>query len=122
MKLPKQKQIPYLGGFYTLACIVMSLISFGDLILRSRLYYYNVGDSLLKDIFGSYLLYMVACGFAGIILLIFAWMFLLPSNTKFVQEQSVIDGRNPMFEKILNIEKEILDIKTEIQELKNEFI
>lgn len=111
MNFLKQKNIPYIGAVYELLSRVSFLYSLVSQILMTRLYFYNSDDSLLKEFFGSYWL------FIGFLILIcwllswVAWAFVIPSQNKFCQEQAVIEGRSPTYELLLEIQQEIRELK-----------
>lgn len=105
----KQKNVPYVGAIYELLARVAFLYSLVSQLLMTRLYFYNQGDSFLKESFGSYWLFL---GFLLLICWVLSWLswaFLIPSQNKFCQEQAVIDNRSPLYEKVCEIERLIRD-------------
>jgi len=53
----------------------------------------------------------------GIIFQLINWKFVIPSQNKNAQEQSVIDGRSPLFELVAESKNEIIELKNEIIKL-----
>jgi hypothetical protein len=124
--IPKQIHVPYVGALFELAGRAFFFVSIANFILNTRLFYYNTGDSWLREHFSSYLEFGLAYIALGLVVIILVWVILIPSQNKFQQEQSVKDGRSPMFDKICEIykqneamEKEILDLKNAVEVLKN---
>ena len=112
----KQVQIPYVGALYDLSGRVFHFISIANFLLVTRVYYYNPGDTLLQDTFGSYILFMIACGLFGVVLAGLVYVVIVPSHNKYSQEQSVIDGRSPTFEKICELEKKIDQLQKKLED------
>jgi hypothetical protein len=101
--IPKQIHIPYVGALWTLSGIVLTLVNAVSFLFQTRLYYYNQDDSLLKDVFGSYVVYMVAFVLLGVIMLALAYAVILPALNSFQQAQAVKDGRSPTYEKLCEV-------------------
>lgn len=106
-KVPKQIQLPYVGALYDLSGRVFHFISIANFILMTRVYYYNPGDSYLQDTFSSYFLFMLSCGIFGVFLSGLVYAFVVPGHNKFQQEQAVLDGRSPIYEKLCELERKI---------------
>ncbi len=105
--IPKQIELPYIGALYDLSGRVFYFISVANFILMTRVYYYNQSDSLLRDIFGSYFVFMSVCGIFGMVMAAAAYACIVPSHNKYLQEQAVLDGRSPTYEKLCELEKKI---------------
>lgn len=112
--IPRQIHVPYIGAMYELLNRVAFFISVCNILLCTRLYYYNTGDSLLRDTFGSYAIFMIAAGVIGIVLAVIIWACIVPSHNKFLQEQAVIDGRSPTFDKLCEVEKRLIELEKRI--------
>ena len=114
--IPKQIQLPYIGALYDLSGRVFHFISIVNFMLVTRVYYYNPGDTLLQDIFGSYILFMIVCGIFGMVLAGLVYAVVVPSHNKYSQEQSVINGRSPTYEKICELEKKIDQLQKKLED------
>lgn len=107
--IPPQIHIPYIGGFLTLINQVMFFFSVFNFLMLSRITYYNSGDSFISMIFPSYLWFFAAYCVIGLILCVFVWVVILPSQNAFAQRQAVMH-HNPTYEKICLIEKKLEEI------------
>jgi hypothetical protein len=109
--IPNQVYVPYIGAIYELLTRVAFLYSMVSQIQITRLFYYNSNDPFYKNTFSSYWIYigflLLVCWFLSWI----SWTFLIPSQNRFQQEQAVIEGRSPLYEKVCEIEKMIMELK-----------
>lgn len=104
IKLP-QKRIPYLGAMYEIAGRVAFMYSIITSVMMTAVSYTTI--SRLQIIFHSYWTFLATWFLIGMFAALFTWIFIIPSHVQLCAEQSVIDGRNPMQNEILEI-KEIL--------------
>lgn len=111
MKMPKQIYVPYVGAVYSLLGKLFFVINGLTFLMSTRNAFYNSSDSLLKDTFGTYAVLMlvisISCGFGMLLVYIFGE----PSINKFSQDQAVKDGRSLTYEKLLEIEKQIGELR-----------
>ena len=77
----------------------------------SRIQYYNSDDSVIRSVFPNYSSFFIGCCLVGLGGMLVAYVVITPSKQKFFQKQSVMDGRNPIYEKLLDIEKQIEELK-----------
>lgn len=105
--IPKQIHIPYVGAMWELAGRVSFLVSLINYVFMSRLYYYNTGDSYLRDVFGSYILFAIAILIVVAIAAGFMWAFIIPSHNKFCQEQAYVDGRSPLYDMVVEMKEQL---------------
>lgn len=105
--IPKQIHVPYLGALFDLTGKVFFAINAASFVMLTRTTYYSQNDSLLRDTFGSYALFMLAGIISGIGLLYIAYVFLIPSLNSYTQQQAVIEGRSPTYEKICEINERL---------------
>jgi len=103
--IPKQVHIPYLGALFDLTSKALALVGGLNFLMLTRNTYYDSNDSLLRDIFGSYILFMIVAVLVGLVIMLALYVFLVPSANSYAQKQAVIDGRSPMFDKICEIDE-----------------
>lgn len=114
MKLPKQVNIPYVGAMWTLFGLSLTIYSGINFIMQSRVAYYNQGDSLWRDIFGSYTLYIGSQVISLLGVMAFMHFCVFPSINKYQQEQAVKNGISPMFEEIKSISERLKRIEEKL--------
>lgn len=105
MKLPKQHNIPYLGGIWTLAGYVAFFYSCLNTFWIIIIAYSSTEE--IRNVFQSYLLFFACNIFIGFLFLVFCYKYVIPSTITFQQVQSVIDKRNPIYEKVCEIERKL---------------
>jgi uncharacterized membrane protein len=115
--LPKQIHIPYVGALWDLAGRVAFLVSMINYVFMSRLYYYNTGDSYLRDIFGSYVLFTLAILSVVLVAFTFMWAFVVPSHNKFCQEQAYTDGRSPLYDAVIEMREQLSKMQAKLDEM-----
>jgi hypothetical protein len=49
--------------------------------------------------------------------MMFTYVYIFPSKQKFSQEQAIKDDRSPMYQKILEIQKELNEMRTTVDSL-----
>lgn len=109
--IPKQVHVPYLGALFDLNSKALALAGGFSFLMLTRNTYYDSDDCLLRDIFGSYILFMIAIMLGYFIVLIILYVFLVPSTNSYAQKQAVIEGRSPMFEKLCEVEERLKEIE-----------
>lgn len=101
--IPKQIHLPYIGAIYELSGRTIFILNLANLVLNTRIYFYNPGDSYLRDILASYLVFMSAAFSFAILSMTFMWVFVVPSHMKFNNDQRVANGIDPTFEKVCEL-------------------
>ena len=112
--IPKQVHVPYLGAIYDLAGKVFFVVNTASFLMLTRTTYYSANDTLLRDVFGSYAVCMLVGGVVGAGLLGAAYVFLLPSLNSYTQQQAVIEGRSPMYEKLCEMDERLKKMEEKV--------
>jgi hypothetical protein len=117
--IPKQKRMSTtLGGMLILLSETMFMFSLLNFVLITRIQYYNPGDAYMRQLFPHYLLFLGMLIAAALLGMIFVYVFILPSKMVFSQQQAVKDDRSPTHNLLVEISREIQDLKNEIEALK----
>lgn len=106
-----------MGAAWELAGRVTFLVSLVNYIFMSRLYYYNTGDTYLRDIFGSYILFILFVAFGVFLASTFVWAFIVPSHNKFCQEQAYADGRSPLYDAVIEMKVQLDEMQAKLDKL-----
>lgn len=112
--IPKQVHVPYLGALFDLTSKALALVGGINFLMLTRNTYYDPGDCLLRDIFGSYILFMVVVLLTGFVGLFILYIFLVPSANSYAQRQAVIEGRSPMYEKLCDVENRLKELEKKL--------
>jgi hypothetical protein len=112
--IPKQVHVPYLGALFDLVSKALAIVGAFNFIALTRNWFYDENDTVLRDIFGSYTLFMVVVSIIGFILLLFIYVFFVPSINSYSQKQAVIEGRSPMHEKICEINERLIRLEEKL--------
>ncbi|MCC4771039.1 hypothetical protein FXV91_12935 [Methanosarcina sp. DH2] len=116
--IPRQRKMTTrLGGFLVLMSETMFLFSILNFLMISRLQYYSSGDSYIRAVFPHYLLFLGAMGLVGITAMWIIYVYILPSKQRFAEEQAVKDNRSPTYDKILQVQAEIAEMRKMMEEL-----
>lgn len=116
--IPRQRKMTTkLGGFLVLMGETMFLFSILNFLMISRLQYYNAGDSYIRAVFPHYFLFLGAMGFAGITAMWIIYVYVLPSKQRFAEEQAIKDNRSPMYDRILEVQGELAEMRQMMEEL-----
>ncbi len=116
--IPKQRKMSTrLGGFLILISETMFLFSILNFLMISRLQYYSSGDSYIRAIFPHYLFFLGAMGFVGMTAMFLIYVYILPSKQRFSQEQAVKDSRSPTYNKLLEVQGELSEMRKLVEEL-----
>ena len=104
--IPKQVHVPYIGAFLNLLGNVLFLFSIANFIMTTWIFY-NLSEehSKIHIIFPHFIYFFISYCIVGFLLCLLCWIFIIPSQNKFAQEQAVIEGRSPTYEKICEIER-----------------
>jgi hypothetical protein len=116
--IPKQRKMSTrLGGFLILISETMFLFSILNFLMISRLQYYSSGDSYIRAVFPHYLFFLGAMGFVGMTAMFLIYVYILPSKQRFSQEQAVKDSRSPTYNKLLEVQGELSEMRKLVEEL-----
>lgn len=116
--IPRQRKMTTrLGGFLVLMSETMFLFSILNFLMISRLQYYNSGDSYIRAVFPHYLLFLGAMGFAGFTAMWIIYVYVLPSKQRFSEEQAIKDNRSPTYDRILEVQDELGEMRKMMKEL-----
>jgi len=116
--IPKQRRMSTrVGGFLILISETMFLFSILNFLMISRLQYYSSGDSYIRTLFPHYIIFLGAMGFVGLTAMFIIYTYILPSKQRFSQEQAVKDNRSPTYNKLLEVQGELADMRKLVEEL-----
>lgn len=109
MRLPKQKNIPYLGGLWTLIGYLAFIFSFVNTLFITVITYST--SERARIIFPSYWIFLSSYLIFGFFMTYLCYKYVIPSTLTFQQEQSVLDNRNPLYDKVCKIEEIVKELK-----------
>ncbi len=116
--IPQQKNVSTkVGGLLIIIGETMFLFSLLNFVMITRLQYYSSGDSFIRTIFPDYLFFlagMFAVAAAGMWI---TYVYVFPSKQRFSQEQAVKDNRSPMYDRILEIQEDVVQMREIIENL-----
>ncbi|MDK2947760.1 MAG: hypothetical protein PWQ63_920 [Methanolobus sp.] len=95
----------------------MFLFSLLNFLMITRLQYYNSGDSFMRTLFPHYLLFLAALFIVAFLGMWLTYVYVFPSKQRFSQEQAIKDDRSPMYNKILELEDDIDELKKVVFEM-----
>lgn len=107
-----------IGGFLMLLAKTMSFVSIFNFILITRIQYYNADDDFVRTVFPNYTFFLSLVIIVTLIAMTVIYVFIIPSEIKFGNQQSVKDGRNPVYNLLEEVKMDVLELKKEISELK----
>ena len=117
--IPKQvKMNTYLGGVLMLLAKTMAFVSMFNFAMITRIQYYNADDDIIRSIFPHYSWFLFATSIAVLFAMGTIYVFVIPSEIKFNNRQSVKDDRNPLFNLLKEVSADLKEIKKEIAEMK----
>lgn len=103
------------GGLLIIVGETMFLFSLLNFVMITRLQYYSSGDSFIRTIFPDYLFFlagMFAVAAAGMWI---TYVYVFPSKQRFSQEQAVKDNRSPMYDRIIEIQEDVVQMREMIE-------
>ncbi|ETA68938.1 MAG: hypothetical protein PWQ51_762 [Methanolobus sp.] len=110
--IPKQRKMSTrIGGLLIIVGETMFLFSLLNFLMITRLQYYSSGDSFMRVLFPHYLLFLAALFVVAFIGMWLTYVYVFPSKQRFSQEQAIKDDRSPMYNKILDLEDDIDELK-----------
>ncbi|HJH28906.1 MAG TPA: hypothetical protein C5S51_04325 [Methanosarcinaceae archaeon] len=114
--IPQQKNVSTkVGGLLIIVGETMFLFSLLNFVMITRLQYYSSGDSFIRTIFPDYLFFlagMFAVAAAGMWI---TYVYVFPSKQRFSQEQAVKDNRSPMYDRIIEIQEDVVQMREMIE-------
>ena len=115
---PQAKMSTHLGGFLVLLAKTMAFVSIFNFMMITRIQYYNADDDAIRSIFPHYIYFLFTTTIVVLIAMCLIYVFVIPSEIKFSNRQSVKDNRNPLFDLLKETNADIQDLKKEIIEMK----
>ncbi|WP_230375599.1 hypothetical protein [Methanolobus vulcani] len=116
--IPKQRKMSTrIGGMLIIVGETMFLFSLLNFLMITRLQYYSSGDSFMRMLFPHYLLFLAALFIVAFIGMWLTYVYVFPSKQRFSQEQAIKDDRSPMYNKILELENNIDELKKVVFEM-----
>ena len=116
--IPKQRKMSTrIGGLLIIVGETMFLFSLLNFLMITRLQYYSSGDSFMRVLFPHYLLFLAALFVVAFIGMWLTYVYVFPSKQRFSQEQAIKDDRSPMYNKILDLENDIDELKKVVFEM-----
>ncbi|WP_321430746.1 hypothetical protein [uncultured Methanolobus sp.] len=116
--IPKQRKMSTrIGGLLIIVGETMFLFSLLNFLMITRLQYYSSGDSFMRVLFPHYLLFLAALFIVAFLGMWFAYVYVFPSKQRFSQEQAIKDDRSPMYNKILELDDDIDELKKVVFEM-----
>ncbi|MBP1910592.1 hypothetical protein [Methanolobus bombayensis] len=116
--IPKQRKMSTrIGGLLIIVGETMFLFSLLNFLMITRLQYYNSGDSFMRTLFPHYLLFLAALFIVAFMGMWLTYVYVFPSKQRFSQEQAIKDDRSPMYNKILELENDIDELKNVVLEM-----
>ena len=116
--IPQQKNMSTrVGGLLIIVGETMFLFSLLNFVMITRLQYYSSGDSFIRTIFPDYLFFlagMFAVAAAGMWV---TYVYVFPSKQRFSQEQAIKDNRSPMYDRIIEVQEDVVRMREMIENL-----
>ncbi|WP_407355839.1 hypothetical protein [Methanolobus sp. WCC5] len=106
-----------LGGLLIIVGETMFLFSLLNFLMITRLQYYSSGDSFIRQLFPHYLLFLLGMFIIAFIGMWMAYVYVFPSKQRFSQEQAIKDNRSPLYNKVLDIESELDELKNAVSSI-----
>ncbi|MBW6517476.1 MAG: hypothetical protein K0A89_03105 [ANME-2 cluster archaeon] len=106
------------GGMLILVSETMFLFSLLNFVLVTRIQYYNPGDAYMRQLFPSYLLFLGILAAGALLVMIFVYVFILPSKMVFSQQQAIKDERSPTHNLLMEVHRELGELRDEMASLR----
>lgn len=119
-KVLAQNNLPYVGALWDLAGRVAFVFNCLNYLLMTRVYYFNTGDSLIRDTFQSYSMFLFIAFALFAVLSIILYKFVVPAHNQFTQEQSYLDGRSPLFDKVVELMEQNTSLQTQLTDIQKQ--
>ena len=119
--VPQQKRMSTtMGGLLILVSETMFLFSMLNFLLVTRIQYYNPGDPYMRQLFPHYLVFLAALASAALVAMVIVYVFILPSKMVFSQQQAVKDDRSPTYNLLMEVHKELTELRSEVDEIRGQ--
>lgn len=115
---PQVKMSSHLGGFLLLLAKTMAFVSMINFAMITRIQYYNADDDIIRTVFPNYSWFLFAVSICVLIAMALIYIFVMPSEFKFSNRQSVKDNRNPVFNLLKEVSKDVQELKKEVADIK----
>jgi predicted membrane protein len=116
--IPKQRKMStQIGGLLIIVGETMFLFSILNFLMITRLQYYSSGDNFFRLLFPNYLLFLIGLSAVAFIGMWLTYVYVFPSKQKFSQEQAIKDDRSPMYNTILEMQKELREMRVTVESL-----
>jgi len=116
---PRQaKMSTHLGGFLVLLAKTMAFVSMVNFIMITRIQYFNSDDDFIRSIFPHYIYFLFATTILVLIAMTLIYIFVIPSEIKFGNTQSIKDERNPLYNLLEVVSADVKELKREVAEMK----
>ena len=116
--IPQQKNMSTkVGGLLIIVGETMFLFSLLNFVMITRLQYYSSGDSFIRTIFPDYLFFLAGMFIVAAAGMWLTYVYVFPSKQRFSQEQAVKDNRSPMYDKILEVQEDVIQMREMIEKL-----
>ena len=116
--VPEQKKISTrVGGLLIIVGETMFLFSLLNFLMITRLQYYSSGDTFMRRIFPDYMLFLLGMFVVAFIGMWITYVYVFPSKQRFSQEQAIKDNRSPMYNKIVEVQDELMKMRETVEKL-----
>lgn len=116
--IPEQKKISTrVGGILIIIGETMFLFSLLNFLMITRLQYYSSGDTFMRRIFPDYLLFLLGMFVVAFIGMWITYVYVFPSKQRFSQEQAIKDNRSPMYNKVVEVQDELMKMRETVEKL-----
>lgn len=116
--IPQQKNMSTrVGGLLIIVGETMFLFSLLNFVMITRLQYYSSGDSFIRTIFPDYLFFLAGMFAVAAIGMWLTYVYVFPSKQRFSQEQAIKDNRSPMYDKIIEVQEDVVQMREMMEKL-----
>ena len=116
--VPEQKKISTrVGGILIIVGETMFLFSLLNFLMITRLQYYSSGDAFMRRIFPDYLFFLMGMFVVAFIGMWITYVYVFPSKQRFSQEQAIKDNRSPMYNKIVEVQDQLMKMRETVDKL-----
>ena len=116
--IPQQKNMSTkVGGLLIIVGETMFLFSLLNFVMITRLQYYSSGDSFIRTIFPDYLFFLAGMFVVAAAGMWLTYVYVFPSKQRFSQEQAIKDNRSPMYDRIIEVQDDVVKMREMIEKL-----
>ena len=116
--IPQQKNMSTkVGGLLIIVGETMFLFSLLNFVMITRLQYYSSGDSFIRRMFPDYLLFLTGMFVVAAAGMWLTYVYVFPSKQRFSQEQAIKDNRSPMYDRIIEVQDDVVKMREMIEKL-----